>query len=431
MLGANLGTAINPVIEGVSGDDPVARRLPAGNLLNRALGCLVALVLLHRLGVLMVRLDPDPARAVRGISHAVQPGAGRCCSSRCWGRSPPCCASCCPPAWKPMIRPGRAIWIRLRWRTRRSRWPGPSRRRCARPTRWRRCWVAPARCCARPIGAGSAEVRRLDDVLDRLNRAIREYLSELDPDALSEADHRRLSEILTFTTKLEAAGDVIDRDVMGHLAKRLKRGLPTPQAEQAECTALLDRLAATVHAAAAVFMTEDARAARLLVAEKEAFRELEATATAAHFAGLRARPGQGRSQAAGRRGGRLGAASGPAAQFQAAQFSSRYGSGRLSGAGRPGGTAVQPVAGRPVEGWALPRNLERYAGDHLPGAAPPGWREYGGRIIGAPDSLGFGRANRYIRRSASQLPWLFRRIVARPPQSGILWGCGWKPPISS
>jgi phosphate:Na+ symporter len=40
-------------------------------------------------------------------------------------------------------------------------------------------------------------------------------------------------------------------------------------------------------------MTEDARAARLLVAEKEAFRELEATATSTHFARLRARSGQG------------------------------------------------------------------------------------------------------------------------------------------
>jgi phosphate:Na+ symporter len=138
-----------------------------------------------------------------------------------------------------------------------------------------------------------ADVRRLDDVLDRLNRAIRDYLSELDPEALTEGDHRRLSEILVFTTNLEAAGDVIDRDVMGHLGKRLKRGLPTPPAERDEARRLLDRLAATARAAAAVFMTEDARAARLLVAEKEAFRELESTATAAHFAGLRARTGQG------------------------------------------------------------------------------------------------------------------------------------------
>ena len=35
VLGANLGTAINPVLEGAAGDDPAARRLPLGNLLNR------------------------------------------------------------------------------------------------------------------------------------------------------------------------------------------------------------------------------------------------------------------------------------------------------------------------------------------------------------------------------------------------------------
>jgi phosphate:Na+ symporter len=143
------------------------------------------------------------------------------------------------------------------------------------------------------------EVRRLDDVLDRLNRAIRDYLSALEPEALSEADHRRLNEILVFTTNLEGAGDVIARDVMGHLAKRLKRGLPMPAGERAEARRLLERLAATARAAAAVFMTEDARAARLLVAQKEIFRELEAAASTAHFTSLRARAIQGAGDASG------------------------------------------------------------------------------------------------------------------------------------
>jgi phosphate:Na+ symporter len=80
---------------------------------------------------------------------------------------------------------------------------------------------------------------------------------------------------------------------MGYLGRRLKRGAPLAEPEQAEVRRLLDRLVATVRAAAAVFMTEDARAARQLAAEKEAFRDLEAAATRAHFAGLRA--GQGRS----------------------------------------------------------------------------------------------------------------------------------------
>ncbi|MCU4160369.1 Na/Pi cotransporter family protein, partial [Acidiphilium sp. AL] len=43
-----------------------------------------------------------------------------------------------------------------------------------------------------------------------------------------------------------------------------------------------------VRTAAALFVTEDARAARLLAAEKEAFRDIEAHATSVHFEWLRA-----------------------------------------------------------------------------------------------------------------------------------------------
>ena len=35
VLGANLGSAINPVLEGTADDNPAARRLPWGNFINR------------------------------------------------------------------------------------------------------------------------------------------------------------------------------------------------------------------------------------------------------------------------------------------------------------------------------------------------------------------------------------------------------------
>ena len=76
VLGANLGTAINPVLEGVAGDDPVARRLPVGNLLNRAAG------LRGGAGAARPAGRADGAAGSRsgarggGFSYAVQPGAG-------------------------------------------------------------------------------------------------------------------------------------------------------------------------------------------------------------------------------------------------------------------------------------------------------------------------------------------------------------------
>src|SRR5260221_12107725 len=128
---------------------------------------------------------------------------------------------------------------------------------------------------------------RLDDVLDRLNAAIKAYLTSLDPSELGEADHRRLNEILTFATNLEHAGDAVDRGLLPLAAKRLKRGLCFSPDGQKELSAMLARLLANVRSAALLFMTDDPRAARLLAAEKEAFRDLEAAATNAHFLRLR------------------------------------------------------------------------------------------------------------------------------------------------
>src|SRR6516225_5653941 len=64
LLGANLGTALNPLLEGSVGGDPAAKRLPIGNLINRVLGCVLALALLNWLGPALTTIEPNPTRAV-------------------------------------------------------------------------------------------------------------------------------------------------------------------------------------------------------------------------------------------------------------------------------------------------------------------------------------------------------------------------------
>src|SRR5258707_8319164 len=71
--------------------------------------------------------------------------------------------------------------------------------------------------------------------------------------------------------------------------KRIKRGVSFAEASREEIREMIERLISNARAAAAVFMTEDARAARQLLGEKEVFRELESRATEAHFGGVRAR----------------------------------------------------------------------------------------------------------------------------------------------
>jgi phosphate:Na+ symporter len=59
-----------PVLEGATGDDPAARRLPIGNLLNRAIGVTICLALLGPISRLMVVFDTDNARAIADFHTA-------------------------------------------------------------------------------------------------------------------------------------------------------------------------------------------------------------------------------------------------------------------------------------------------------------------------------------------------------------------------
>jgi phosphate:Na+ symporter len=70
VLGANLGTAINPVLEGASGNDPAAKRLPLGNPVNRVIGVVIGLVALPYVSVWLVTIDRDNARAVADFHTA-------------------------------------------------------------------------------------------------------------------------------------------------------------------------------------------------------------------------------------------------------------------------------------------------------------------------------------------------------------------------
>ena len=70
MLGANLGSAINPLIEGGHRGDPASYRLPAGNLLNRLIGVVLAVPFLQPIADVLVSFQPDLAKATAGFHIA-------------------------------------------------------------------------------------------------------------------------------------------------------------------------------------------------------------------------------------------------------------------------------------------------------------------------------------------------------------------------
>ena len=286
VLGANLGTALNPLLEGAHGDDPAARRVPAGNLGTRLVGIGLFLAVLPWLGPWLSRLEPDVARAVADLHTAFNLTVAAIFFPllRHYAKL----LRRLFPARVEPADPSRPVYLDAAARETPVVAIGAAAREALRLADVLEAMLLAARDAF--IGDDRkriADARRMDDVLDGLNGAIKAYLTGLDPEALSEEDHRRIAEILVFTTNLEHAGDVVDKNLLDHAAKRMKRSQTLPPEARLELDGLIARLVANLRAAAAVFMTEDIRAARLLAAEKEIFRALETTATAAHFAQIR------------------------------------------------------------------------------------------------------------------------------------------------
>src|SRR6187551_549788 len=62
VLGANLGSAINPVFEGAKRDNPANYRVPVGNLVNRVIGVVLVAPFLRPLTEILQGWQPDMAK---------------------------------------------------------------------------------------------------------------------------------------------------------------------------------------------------------------------------------------------------------------------------------------------------------------------------------------------------------------------------------
>jgi phosphate:Na+ symporter len=289
VLGANLGTALNPWLESRHGDNPATRRLPVGNLINRAVWVAIAFILTPWLAPLVLILDDDKGRAVANF-HTLINLANAIVLLPFLGPFEAALRHLMPDRpnrddpGSPLYLDRGACEIPLMALANASR-------EALRMVDVLNSMISGTRVILED-GARSkdkvAEVKRLDDALDRLNAAIKTYLTEIDQRQLTEGDRKRLSEVFTFITNIEHAGDVIDHSVLKQASKRIKRGVRFSAEGFEEIRGMMDRLSWNLQAASTVFMTEDAETARKLADEKARFRSMESSATDAHFARLRA-----------------------------------------------------------------------------------------------------------------------------------------------
>lgn len=281
-LGANLGTAINPVLEGGKGRDPAGLRLALGNLLNRATGVVIALAAFSQIAPLLLRIEPAPARAVADFHTGFNvvlaalffPWVGA--YARLLERL--------VSARSDKTSPGAPLYLQPALRAEPASALGAAAREALRMADVvEQMLIGLKDALIHGNRTHIEETKRLDDILDRLNTAIKDYVVSIEPERFTAADREAVERVLSFSISLERAGDLIDRNLLGVVNRRLKRGLSFSPEGEADLVALVDRLIANARTAAALFVSGDVREAHALAHEKTEFRDFEARAVAAHF----------------------------------------------------------------------------------------------------------------------------------------------------
>ncbi len=286
ILGANLGSAINPLIEGSQSSNPASRRLPLGNLLNRLVGCALVLPFLHPIADWLSRLEPNPSRMAADFHTAFNIGLAllfilplnplatwltRMLPERAKPNDPatplylddsalgsPSVALAC--AAREVLHLGDLVETMLR-----------------------QSMTALATDDRRLVG----EISRMDNAVDKLDEAVKLYVTKLTREGLDERDGHRAMEIIAFSINLEHIGDIVDRNLMELAQKKIKRRLVLSKQGMAELEAFHQEVLGNLKLAFGVFMSGDVKIARQLIAEKTTLRTAELAAAESHLGRLR------------------------------------------------------------------------------------------------------------------------------------------------
>ena len=286
VLGANLGSAINPVGEGARRDDPATYQLPLGNLINRIAGILLVAPFLRPISEWLPTWQPDLAKATAAFHIAFNIATAVLFIG---------------------LLDGLARLLKA-WLPKRVRETDPSRPRYLDESALETPSLALADAARETLHMGDHvevmlrkvmaammtndralvdEVSRMDNSVDALDEAIKLYVTKLTRGSLDEREGQRAMEIISFAINLEHMGDIIDKNLSELATKKIKRRFQFSPEGAEELSAFHKRTVDSLRIAFGVFMSGDVNEARKLLAEKAALRNTELAATERHLDRLR------------------------------------------------------------------------------------------------------------------------------------------------
>jgi phosphate:Na+ symporter len=286
VLGANLGSAINPVFEGARRDNPASYRLPLGNLLNRLVGVLLVAPFLRPISETLQSWQPDLAKLTAEFHIAFNVLTAVIFIGLLDGVA-------------------RILKKLLPTRVQET---DPSRPRYLDESALETPSLALADAARETLHMGDIvevmlrqvmaammtndrslvdQVSRMDNSVDGLDEAIKLYLTKLTRGSLDEREGHRAMEIISFAINLEHVGDIIDKNLSELAAKKIKRRFQFSPEGAEELSAFHKRTMDSLRIAFGVFMSGDVTEARKLLADKALLRSAELAATERHLDRLR------------------------------------------------------------------------------------------------------------------------------------------------
>ena len=286
VLGANLGSAINPLFEGARRDNPASYRLPAGNLVNRLVGVLLVAPFLRPIADILQTWQPDPAKLTAEFHIAFNLATAIVFIGLLDGLA----------ALLKRLLPDRVQET------------DPSRPRYLDESALETPSLALADAARETLRMGDHvevmlrkvmaaimtndralvdEVSRMDNAVDSLDEAIKLYVTKLTRGSLDEREGQRAMEIISFAINLEHMGDIIDKNLSELATKKIKRRFQFSPEGAEELAAFHKRTMDSLRIAFGVFMSGDVNEARKLLAEKALLRNAELAATERHLDRLR------------------------------------------------------------------------------------------------------------------------------------------------
>jgi phosphate:Na+ symporter len=286
VLGANLGAAVNPILESGTAANPASRRLPLGNMINRIVGVALVLPFLQPIADFLVNIDPDQARMAANFHTALNVTLAL--------------------VFVPILDQLAALLIRVLPDRTQSLDPSSplyldesaigtpalALTAAARETlhmgdivetMLRQAMTALMTNDRKLVG----QVSKMDNAADRLHEAIKLYVTKVTRESLDEQDGCRAMEIIAFAINLEHIGDIIDKNLMELAGRKIKHRYHFSIEGAKELEAFHQRVLNNLRLAFSAFMSGDVRTARTLIEEKTGLRNAELVASESHLRCLR------------------------------------------------------------------------------------------------------------------------------------------------